>query len=578
MIRFLTDYEAILGRRSGLRGLAAIYAASAVLQGLTILALVPLLTALLEGRGSATVWFIAMVLCGFGSLALFTWAIQRAYAVCMDDLFTLTARIGRTVVKLPLGWFTADSGAKANQAALGDCDQLSHLPPIVLPNVVTALISPTVVLVGMLVLDWRMAVALLIALPFLWLINRWMDRTAAAVSAREAASDERIAGTVLEFAALQPVLRAAGGDRGLGRVGGAIEENNAAVRAAQSRKSRPLMSFLVLTHAATVAALAVGAYLALGGQLAMPAFLAMAVFCIRFAEPVAMLPGYLSEFAGARTSVRRIADIVCAEPLPEPAEPATPQGYGIELDDVSFAYASGTPTVLDHVSLDCPQGTVTALVGPSGCGKSTILRLIGRFHDVDSGAIRIGGADVRDLGTAAVMDMTAMVFQDVYLFEGTIADNVRMGKPDATEAELTDAARRARLDEVIDRLPGGWDAQVGEGGGRLSGGERQRVAIARALLKDSPILLLDEVTSSLDGANEAAVTAAIRELAEGRTTILIAHRLSTVTGADTILVMDSSGRITDRGTHAELAGRSGIYAQFLEDQRAGAAWQLTDGR
>ena len=204
------------------------------------------------------------------------------------------------------------------------------------------------------------------------------------------------------------------------------------------------------------------------------------------------------------------------------------------------------------------------------------MRLIARFWDVDSGSVTIGGVDVRDMQSAELMKQISMVMQDVYLFDSTIEDNVRLGKPDATDEEVAQAIRKARLTEVVERLPQGLLTTVGEGGRNLSGGERQRVAIARAFLKDAPILLLDEVTSSLDGANEAAVTRAIAELAQGRTVVMIAHRLSTVTRADQIVVLGSDGRVEDRGSHEELRQRSGTYTEFLEAQAAGAAWRVTE--
>lgn len=577
MINLFQEYDAVLGRRSGLRRLALLFGISAILQGLTILTLVPVLRGLLDGPGGLPVgWFIVMTCCAVGSLAVFMGATRYSYEVCLQDLFTATTRIGRTVSRLPLGWFHGGTAARVNRAVLGDCDAMSHVPPILLPNIITGLLAPVTVFLGMLFLEWRMALVLLCSLPLLWLINRWGTRTADAATVTERRSDEEINREVLEFAKLQPVLRAAGGDRGLNRVNAAIRANNEAMRAKLSGTAPAMALFSFTAQIAMILALALGAHLMLGDRMDPPLFLALAVFCIRFAEPLGQVRAFLTALSDSRDAIRRIGEIVLAERLPEPAEDsrATPSDWGVSLRDVRFGYGDG-PDVLDRVSLDFPEGTITALVGPSGCGKSTILRVIGRFHDVRDGAVTIGGADVRDIGTDALMDNTAMVFQDVYLFEGTVRENVLLGKPDATEAELAHAAQRSRLDDVIAHLPHGWDTEVGEGGGRLSGGERQRVSIARAFLKDAPILLLDEITSSLDGANEAAVTEAIRDLARGRTTILVAHRLSTVVHADKIVVLDAEGRVSDQGTHEELARRSGIYSRFLEDQAAGATWRLT---
>jgi ATP-binding cassette subfamily B protein len=229
--------------------------------------------------------------------------------------------------------------------------------------------------------------------------------------------------------------------------------------------------------------------------------------------------------------------------------------------------------VLRGVSLTVPARTMTALVGPSGSGKTTVTRVIARFFDVGAGAVRIGGADVRDLGTERVMSLVSPVFQDVYLFDVTIAENIRIGRPDAGDDEVRRAARLARVDEIVERLPDGWDTRVGEGGAMLSGGERQRVSIARAILKDAPIVLLDEATAALDPENEAAVQDALAALTADRTLLVIAHRLPTIAAADQIAFLDG-GRITERGTHAELLARGGRYADFWRQRSRAQGWRL----
>ncbi|MEV4898293.1 ATP-binding cassette domain-containing protein, partial [Nonomuraea sp. NPDC055795] len=214
-----------------------------------------------------------------------------------------------------------------------------------------------------------------------------------------------------------------------------------------------------------------------------------------------------------------------------------------------------------EVSLSVPQGQRLAVVGPSGSGKSTLLQLLARFYDVDAGTVRVGGVDVRAMSSEALMERISIVFQDVYLFDGTIEENVRLGRPGADDADVRAAATAARLDEVIERLPGGWETNVGEGGALLSGGERQRVSIARALLKDAPIVLLDEVTSALDPVNEAAVHEGIEQLMAGRTVVMVAHRMRTVRRADRIVFLDDGG-IVEEGGHDELLRRGGRYAGF----------------
>ena len=267
----------------------------------------------------------------------------------------------------------------------------------------------------------------------------------------------------------------------------------------------------------------------------------------RFTTPISQSVLYAAEIQKSIVSLDAIGAIVDSAPLPEPDEPKVPQGTTIRFNDVRFGYVADQP-VFSGLSLTVRENEITALIGPSGCGKSTVTRLAARFWDVDGGSITIGGVDVRDIPTTKLMEMTSMVFQDVYLFNTTITENVRISRPDATDAEVADALHRAGLDQTLSRLPDGAGTQVGEGGQKLSGGERQRVSIARAFLKDAPILLLDEITSALDAENEAAITATLGELSRGRTVIVIAHRLSTVMQADPIHVL--SGR--ENGTPTQV--------------------------
>ncbi|WP_424534094.1 ABC transporter ATP-binding protein [Sphaerisporangium viridialbum] len=279
----------------------------------------------------------------------------------------------------------------------------------------------------------------------------------------------------------------------------------------------------------------------------------------RCADPLLSLSDIGGKVRGARSELVRLDTVLRTEPLPEPREPIQPERHDLEFDVVTFR--QGGRTVIDDLSLSVPQGQRLAVVGPSGAGKSTLLQLLARFYDVDAGAVRVGGVDVRAISTEVLMAKIAIVFQEVYLFDGTIEENVRLGRPDADQAEMRAAATAAWLDEVIERLPDGWATNVGEGGALLSGGERQRVSIARALLKNAPIVLLDEVTSALDPVNEAAVHDGIERLMAGRTVVMVAHRLRTVQRADRIVFLDG-GQIAEEGDHDELLRHGDRYADY----------------
>lgn len=248
-----------------------------------------------------------------------------------------------------------------------------------------------------------------------------------------------------------------------------------------------------------------------------------------------------------------------------------PNGGDIEFHNVSFAYQD--KKVLHHINLTLKQGSLTALVGPSGSGKSTLMKLCARFYDPGEGTVSMGGQDLSTLEPESLMKNISMVFQDVYLFQDTIRNNIRFGKNDATDEEIIEAAKKAQCHEFITKLSKGYDTMIGEGGCTLSGGEKQRLSIARAILKDAPIVLLDEVTASLDPENEVEVQRAINTLIAGRTVIVIAHRLKTIRNADTIVVLDE-GRIVEKGRHEDLLNNHGLYAHLWDIQTQIAGWKL----
>lgn len=272
-------------------------------------------------------------------------------------------------------------------------------------------------------------------------------------------------------------------------------------------------------------------------------------------------------------ALRRIDGVLSAEPLKEAKNPQKPDGYAVEFKDVSFRYKDGTTDAIDGVSFTVPENGLFALVGPSGGGKSTIASLLARFYDVKSGSVRIGGTDIRDMSVKELRDTVSYVFQDSRIFRGTIADNVRLADPKASDGEVTEALKKAQCSEIIDKFDDGINTVLGTKGTYLSGGEIQRIAIARCFLKDSKIVILDEATAYADPENEKLVQAAFAELAKGRTVIMIAHRLSTVRNADRILVV-KEGRVVEEGSHETLAKKGGVYGKMWENYQKSVAWKV----
>ena len=320
--------------------------------------------------------------------------------------------------------------------------------------------------------------------------------------------------------------------------------------------------------AMNVLTVAAGGFFILRGEMTFIDLSAFILYISTFLTPVRKLAAFVEQFLNGMAGFKRFVELMRVEPAvkdaPDAREMEAAKG-DILVDDVSFHYDGG-PAVLDHVSIHIPQGETVAVVGPSGGGKSTLCQLIPRFYDVTGGRILVDGQDVRAVTQRSLRRSIGIVQQDVFLFAGTVLDNIRYGRPDATEAEVIDAARRAEIYDDIMAMPDGFHTYVGERGVMLSGGQKQRVSIARIFLKNPPILILDEATSALDSVTEARIQSAFDELAKGRTTLIIAHRLSTIRSANRIIVVDEN-HILEEGTHDELLARGGEYAQLYNAQK-----------
>jgi ATP-binding cassette subfamily B protein len=335
---------------------------------------------------------------------------------------------------------------------------------------------------------------------------------------------------------------------------------------------------IVLTGFITSLALGVG--FVMNGTLLAAEAIAIFIMLTRYLETLGGMIGNATGLGATDYLAKCVESVMRALSLPVSANPVhAVSGTDIRFDSVSYAYSEGQTSALSNVSFQCPAGSTTALVGSSGSGKTTVTRLIARFFDVNSGNVRVGGIDVRDYDHAALLNEIAIVFQDVYLFDTTIEENLRLARPNATAEEMDAAARAARLDEIVGRLPNGWQTIVGEGGAQLSGGERQRVSIARAFLKNSRIVLIDEAVSALDPENERAISDAIAELAKGteRTIVIIAHRPSTLAAADWVVALDG-GRVVEVGAPGELLRSGGIFAGLYKQYERAGGWRIGKDR
>lgn len=552
----------------------ALIGAGALGQIAAYLLLIPVLQALFDGDfGRAwrwTAWLALAVLvasvCSYQQLLV-------GLRIGVGMLRGVQTRLGDHLSTLPLGWFaTANAGSLSRMVVAGVREILSVVNYLLAP-VLTAVLVPVGVAIGVAFIDWRIALVMLISLPVLLLVSRWAGTSYTRADRRLDAAAAEANSRVVEFAQAQPVLRAFGavgaGNRALTR---ALREQEAAAKRMIVASVPGLMVFALCVQIVFLIVVSVVVARGTGGDLSIPATIALIAVTSRFIEPINRAAQLSTAIRSAADAADRITNFLAERDLAEAADPVTPGAPEIVFDDVGFGYREGEK-VIDGVSFTVPSGTTTAIVGPSGGGKTTLLKLASRFYDVGSGSITVGGHDVRRQPSETLLRQVSLVFQDVYLFNETISDNIRIGNPDATTEQVRRAAEIARVDEIVDRLPDGWDSAVGEGGAALSGGERQRVSIARALLKDAPIVLLDEATSALDPHSEAAVVRGIHELTRDKTVVVVAHRLDTIAHADQILFVEA-GRIVERGTHAELLELGGRYAGFWSERSRATGWHL----
>lgn len=486
--------------------------------------------------------------------------------------------LGGHLRELPMGYFTSGNIGKISSVLSTDMVFIEEVAMSTLGNMMSYLLSSLVLLAFMFYLNWQLGLIAALVTILAWLVSRGMNK----VSLREAAGrqeqSERLTDAVLSFVEGIGVIKSYNllGEKSEELTGNFKRSRNTSL--AFERKMTPWTMGLNVLYGIGIAAIfGLSVFLERSGVLSLAYVLGVLLFVFDLFGPLKALYGEASRLTVMNAALDRI-EAVLDEPelpdtgkqhIPAQAQPGQPE---VRFHDVAFAYQD--KEVLHHISFSMSPRTMTALVGPSGGGKSTIANLLARLWDVKSGSVAIRGMDTRQVPLAELMDHISMVFQRVYLFQDTIYNNISMGKPDATEEEVYEAARKARCYDFIMALPDGFQTVVGEGGATLSGGEKQRISIARCILKDAPIVILDEATASVDTDNESYIQEAISELVKGKTLLVIAHRLNTIQNADQILVI-SDGRISQHGTHEELMKQPGIYQDFVHIRMNSAGWSLS---
>lgn len=498
-----------------------------------------------------------------------------AYQACYWDAYEASARgradLAEKLRRLPLGYFARRDPGDLVNMIMGDFLLLETAISHQVPQMVGGLVLPVIAFVGLCFWNPLMAVAMFVSLPAAALVLVLSTRLQNLLSQKHMRAKIDAGNRIQEYMNGIRVIKAYNltGDR-FARLESAFRsfmKESIRIEAALGPFAMLAISLIRLGLTLMVV---LGVHLMIGGTLDPVTFVGFLIVGTRVYDPLtaALLNFFL--FRYFTLAGRRILDLM--EEPEMTGDGDVPERHDIALKNVTFGY--GDEPVLRDLSLTFPQGKLTALVGPSGCGKTTLMKVMARFYDPQSGTVLFGGADERGLDPEKLMKRISFVFQDVYLFRDTVRNNIAFGREGATEAEVEEAAKRACAHDFIMRLPQGYDTMVGEGGSTLSGGEKQRISIARALLKDAPVVLLDEATASLDPENEVEVQRAVNALVEGRTVVVIAHKLRTTQNADNIVVMEE-GRVMEQGRHEELLERGGLYARLWALQNESVGWSLT---
>ena len=554
-----------------------------LVRGFSLISFIPAAIALTSGQPAWGMdlrgWLIALAVCAAASFILEYFLAIRSYVVAFDFLTNMHRAIGDKIASLPLGAFRADTAGKTSRLVSRELMMLGEIFAHMYSPLIAAIVTSLTMLAGITVFSPVLGVVCLVSVPIVaggvWVARRCL----LSGSALKEAPARELSHRIVEYATKQGALRACGRSASYEPLQRAEELYGAAARRSLIRETLGQITNGMAAQVVVVSLICAIGLLAVGGSVSPVEAIVAIGLLLRFTQILVDI-GMLTSAFETRRPVLDLGHEILSAPEPPTAsedgesDDSAELSASVALEDVVFSYEADQP-VLRGVSFRVEPGTMTAIVGPSGCGKTTIARLIARFYDVDSGVVSVGDRDVRSWDTAKLMAQLSLVFQDVYLFDDTLEANVRVGRPDASAAEIEEAAHLSGVDEIVARLPLGWDTPVGEGGRALSGGERQRVSIARALLKDSPIVLFDEATSALDPENDHRVTAAMDKLRRNATLIVIAHKLDTITAADQIVVLDENGRVVQIGTHSQLfAETEGQYRGFWEARSRAAGWRL----
>ena len=502
----------------------------------------------------------------------YRWVYGATYYATYKESSVRRISLAEKLRKLPLSFFGKRDLSDLTTTIMADCTTLEQSFSHWIPEFFGSMISTVIVAVCLFIFDWRLALAALWVLPVSLAIVAFSGKVQNYFTRRQTEAKLAVAEGIQEALETMRDLKSNNAEeKYLKGLDEKIDLQEKRMIASE------LGGALFVVPAGMILKLGIGTVALVGGMLLASNAITVLTFFMyllvvsRLYDPLSSSLQNLAAIISTNIPIERMNEIENYPVQPGTAELKT-QGYDIKFDNVSFAYNTGEQ-VLSGVSFTAKQGEVTALIGPSGGGKSTAAKLAARFWDADSGKITLGGTDVKTVDPEKLLSAYSIVFQDVTLFNNTVMENIRIGRQGATDEEVLAAAKEAQCDEFVEKLPEGYQTMIGENGSALSGGERQRISIARALLKDSPVILLDEATASLDAENETHIQRAISRLVKGKTVLIIAHRMRTVEGADKLVLL-KDGKVAEQGSPEELLAKGGIYAKMCKLQQQSGEWRI----
>ena len=524
---------------------------------------------------ASTVWksFVIMLASIAGRIVFSNLSFMKrtigSFSMCANKRL----EIGERLKRIPMGYFSDNRLGDIAAAVTTTLEDIENNAVTVLEKVAGGFIHAIVIGIWLLSYEWHIGLLSFIGLGVSLLIYVGIQKAGKRLSPKRQEAQVNLVTGVLEYVQGMGVVKAFGlGETSEKGMNAAIEESADANIRLERVFSSLIGIYLTVFKLVRSSILIVAPYLLLGGEITSVKCLLLLVSSFMIYSGVEMFGSMASIARVIEASLDRLDNVLDMPVLDEQGTDIMPEHFDIELEHVSFSY--GGENVIRDVSVKIPEGTTCALVGPSGSGKTTLVSLVARFWDVQEGNIRIGGYDVKEYTCDSLLRNFSIVFQNVYLFEDTIENNIKFGASDATHEMVVKAAKKACCHDFISELPEGYQTLVGEGGASLSGGERQRISIARAILKDAPIVILDEATASVDPENERELQQAIAELTKDKTILMIAHRLSTIRNADQILVLDK-GCIVQQGTHQALMQQEGLYRRFFDIRKQAIGWQIS---